>query len=175
MPIWFIDRVLSSVGINCFPTQEDSLEVNGLQLDDKIYIGSQELYDYYTTSAAGESVVVTAYDYRLIEGLFEGITIPDNYEKAYRITFQAQTNNGNAVTVKLNNISSNAVGTWSNTTFRTIGSTRLFKQSELVLQTASGYSRNGLNLSVQNSTAYLANVYAITLHGYLVKKSTTLS
>lgn len=174
LPIWFLDRVLSSVGINCFPQQADSLEVNGLRVDDKIYIGSQVLYDHYTTSAAGESVVATAYDYRLIENVFAGIAIPDNYEKAYKITFQAQTQNENQVIVKLNNISSNAVNTWSNTTFRTIGGTRLFKQSELTLQTASGYSRNGLNLSVQNTAAYTANVYAITIHGYLVNKNTNL-
>ena len=174
LPIWFIDRVLNSVGINCFPSQEDSLEVNGLRVDDKIYIGSQELYDHYTTSAAGESVVATAYDYRLIENVFAGIAIPDNYEKAYKITFQAQTQNENQVIVKLNNISSNAVNTWSNTTFRTIGGTRLFKQRELTLQTASGYSRNGLNLSVRNTAAYTANVYAITIHGYLVNKNTNL-
>ena len=174
LPIWFLDRVLSSVGINCFPLQENSLEVNGLRVDDKIYIGSQSIYDYYETSAQGESVVATAYDYRLIENVFAGIAIPDNYEKAYKITFQAQTQNENQVIVKLNNISSNAVNTWSNTTFRTIGGTRLFKQSELTLQTASGYSRNGLNLSVQNTAAYTANVYAITIHGYLVNKNTNL-
>jgi hypothetical protein len=174
LPIWFIDRILNSVGINCFPLQENSLEVNGLRVDDKIYIGSQVLYDYYTTDTAGESVVACAYDYRLIENVFAGIAIPDNYEKAYKITFQAQTQNENQVIVKLNNISSNAVNTWSNTTFRTIGGTRLFKQSELTLQTTSGYSRNGLNLSVQNTAAYTANVYAITIHGYLVNKNTNL-
>jgi hypothetical protein len=174
LPIWFIDRILNSVGINCFPLQENSLEVNGLRVDDKIYIGSQVLYDYYTTDTAGESVVACAYDYRLIENVFAGIAIPDNYEKAYKITFQAQTQNENQVIVKLNNISSNAVNTWSNTTFRTIGGTRLFKQSELTLQTTSGYSRNGLNLSVQNTAAYTANVYNITVHGYLVNKDTDL-
>lgn len=174
LPIWFIDRLLSSIGINCFPLQDNSLEVNGLRVDDKIYIGSQVLYDYYTTDTAGESVVVCAYDYRLIENVFAGIAIPDNYEKAYKITFQAQTQNENQVIVKLNNISSNAVNTWSNTSFRTIGGTRLFKQSELTLQTTSGYSRNGLNLSVQNTAAYTANVYNITIHGYLVNKDTDL-
>lgn len=175
LPIWFIDRVLNSVGINCFPSQEDSLEVNGLRLDDKIYIGSQQLYDHYVTSVAGTSVLITAFDYLLIERIFAGITIPANYEKAYKITFQAQTANNNTVTIKLNNISSNAIATYSGTTYRVLGATRIFKQSELILQTASGYSHNGLNLSVQNSAAYQANVYSITVHGYLVNKNTTLS
>ena len=174
LPIWFIDRLLSSVGINCFPLQNKSLEVNGLRVDDKIYIGSQVLYDYYTTDAAGESVVATAYDYRLIQNIFAGIAIPSNYERAYKITFQGQTQNENTITVKLNNISTNALNTWSNTVFRTIGGTRLFKESELTLETASGYSRNGLNLKVNNSAAYTANVYNITVHGYLVNKDTDL-
>ena len=174
LPIWFLDRVLSSVGINCFPLQEDSLEVNGLRVDDKIYIGSQSIYDYYETSAQGESVVATAYDYRLIENVFAGIDIPSNYEKAYKITFQYTTANNNVVKVRLNNISSNNCNTWSQDKFRSIGGTRLFKQSELILEQCSGYSRNGLNLYVSNGAAYAAKLWSITIHGYLVNKDTDL-
>ena len=174
LPIWFIDRVLSSVGINCFPLQENSLEVNGLRVDDKIYIGSQSIYDYYETSAQGESVVATAYDYRLIENIFAGIDIPSNYEKAYKITFQYTTANNNVVKVRLNNIISNNCNTWSQDKFRSIGGTRLFKQSELTLEQCSGYTRNGLNLYVSNSAAYTAKLWSITIHGYLVNKDTDL-
>ncbi|MBO6304854.1 MAG: hypothetical protein J6M62_07260 [Selenomonadaceae bacterium] len=175
LPIWFVDRLLSSVGINCFPLENDSLEVNGLRLDDKIYIGSQSIYDYYETSAQGETVVATAYDYRLIEGVFSGINIPSNYEKAYKITFQYTTANSNGVKVKLNNILSNNCNTWSQDKFRSLGGTRLFKQSELTLEQCSGYSRNGLNLYISNSEAYTAKLWNITLHGYLVNKDTNLS
>lgn len=175
LPIWFLDRVLSSVGINCFPLQEGSLEVNGLRVDDKIYIGSQSIYDYYETSAAGESVVATAYDYRLIENVFAGIDIPSNYEKAYKITFQYTTANNNGVKVRLNNISSNNCNTWSQDKFRSIGGTRLFKQSELTLEQCSGYTRNGLNLYVSNSADYTAKLWSITIHGYLVNKDTDLN
>lgn len=174
LPIWFLDRVLSSVGINCFPLQENSLEVNGLRVDDKIYIGSQSIYDYYETSAQGESVVATAYDYRLIENVFAGIDIPSNYEKAYKITFQYTTANNNIVKVRLNNINSNNCNTWSQDKFRSIGGTRLFKQSELILEQCSGYSRNGLNLYVSNGAAYAAKLWSITIHGYLVNKDTDL-
>jgi len=174
LPIWFLDRVLSSVGINCFPLQENSLEVNGLRVDDKIYIGSQSIYDYYEASAQGESVVATAYDYRLIENVFAGIAIPSNYEKAYKITFQYTTANNNVVKVRLNNISSNNCNTWSQDKFRSIGGTRLFKQSELILEQCSGYSRNGLNLYVSNGAAYTAKLWSITIHGYLVNKDTDL-
>jgi len=174
LPIWFVDRLLNSIGINCFPEQENSLEVNGLRVDDKIYIGSQSIYDYYETSTQGESVLATAYDYRLIENVFAGIAIPSNYEKAYKITFQYTTANNNVVKVRLNNIESNNCNTWSQDKFRSIGGTRLFKQSELTLETASGYSRNGLNLYVSNGAAYTAKLWNITVHGYLVNKDTDL-
>ena len=174
LPIWFLDRVLNSVGINCFPLQENSLEVNGLRVDDKVYIGSQSIYDYYETNTQGESVVACAYDYRLIENVFAGIAIPSNYERAYKITFQYTTQNENQVTVRLNNISSNRCNTWSNDKFRSIGGTRLFKESELTLETTSGYSRNGLNLYVNNGAAYTAKIWSITVHGYLVNKDTNL-
>ena len=174
LPIWFVDRLLSSVGINCFPEQNDSLEVNGLRVDDKIYIGSQSLYDYYETSAQGEVALVTAYDYQLIENLFSAVDVPSNYEKAYRITFQYTTANNNIVVVKLNNINSNNCNTWSSDKFRRIGGTRIFKQSELILEQCSGYSRNGLNLKVSNGGAYAAKLWNITVHGYLVNKDTDL-
>lgn len=174
LPIWFVDRLLSSIGINCFPEQNDSLEVNGLRVDDKIYIGSQSLYDYYETSAQGEVALVTAYDYQLIENLFSAVDVPSNYEKAYRITFQYTTANNNIVVVKLNNINSNNCNTWSSDKFRRIGGTRIFKQSELILEQCSGYSRNGLNLKVSNGGAYAAKLWNITIHGYLVNKDTDL-
>jgi len=175
LPIWFIDRLLSSVGINCFPLQNNSLEVNGLRVDDKIYIGSQSIYDYYDTSAQGETALITAYDYQLIENLFSAVDVPSNYEKAYRITFQYSTANNNIVTVRLNNIVSNNCNTWSSDRFRRIGGTRIFKQSELTLEQCSGYSRNGLNLYVSNGGAATAKLWNITVHGYLVNKDTNLN
>lgn len=175
LPIFFIDRLINSVGINCFPQQNSSLEVNGVRLDDKIYIGSQSIYDYYETSAQGETVLVTAYDYQLIENLFSAVDVPANYEKAYRITFQYTTANNNILTVRLNNIVSNNCNTWSADKFRRIGGTRIFKQSELTLETASGYSRNGLNLYASNGGSYAAKVWNITIHGYLVNQDTNLA
>lgn len=174
LPIWFVDRLINSIGINCFPLQDNSLEVNGLRLDDKIYIGSQSIYDYYETSAQGETVVATAYDYRLIEGVFAGVEIPNNYEKAYKITFQYTTASSNIINVKLNNITSNNCNTWSQDKFRSIGATPLFRQSDLVLEQCSGYSRDGLNLSVSNGAAYQAKIWAITVHGYLINKNTNI-
>ena len=58
---------------------------------------------------------------------------------------------------------------------RAIISTVIFKESDIALEPTYGYtSRNGTNLSVNNSLAYEARVRNITLHAYLVKKSTSL-
>ncbi len=174
IPIIFFDTDKRSVGVNCFPTKNESCEINGYDVSDLIYVGSQELYPSFNTLAAGTTLILGAYDYRLIEGLFVGVTIPKGYTKGYRLTAQVQTANENTITVSLNNISTNAVGTWSRATFRNIASSKIFKQSELTLETVVGYYKQGVNLKVENSHAYEANVYAITLHAYLIRESTNI-
>lgn len=32
LPIWFVDRVLNSIGVNCFPKESESLEVSGVNI-----------------------------------------------------------------------------------------------------------------------------------------------
>lgn len=174
IPIIFFDTDKRSVGVNCFPTKNESCEINGYDVSDLIYVGSQELYPSFNTTASGTTSILGAYDYRLIEGLFVGVTIPKGYTKGYRLTAQVQTANENTITVSLNNISTNAVGTWSRATFRNIASSKIFKQSELTLETVVGYYKQGVNLKVENSHAYEANVYAITLHAYLIRESTNI-
>ena len=174
IPIVFFDRLKKSVGINCFPQNDNSVESDGLQLDDLIYIGSQVLYDSYQTSASGKTAILGSYNYDLIQGLFSGVTIPDDYVRAYRITAQVNTNNNNKGYVCLNNIESNQVNTWSATTMRKIASSRIFKETDITLETTFGYTKQGVNLYVGNTAAYQANFYNITVHGYLVKASTTL-
>lgn len=174
IPIIFFDRLKRSVSINCFPENNDSIESDGLQVDDLKYIGAQTLYDDYETTDQGATCVVTSYDYRLIQTLFSSISIPDNYERAYRITAQVTTMSNNLGSVRLNNINSNGVNTWSNNIMRVLCSTPIFKESDIVLETAHGYSKQGLNLYVVNSTGAPAHFYNLTVHGYLVKKSTNL-
>lgn len=174
IPIIYFDRLRRSVGVNCFPSNDNSLESDGLAVDDLKYIGSQVLYDSYQTSAQGSFVVATSYDYRLIQTLFSSITVPDGYERAYRITAQVTTANSNLGSVKLNNIQSNAVNTWSNNIMRVLCSTPIFKESDIVLETSYGYSKQGVNLYCINSGPYQVNFYNLTVHGYLVKTSTVL-
>lgn len=174
MPIVYYDRVKSSTGFNCFPSRSDSVESQGLALDDVIYIGSQQLYDRYDFTAAGTVTLLGAYDYRLIEGIFNGFTIPEAYEKAYKLTAQITTQNENTVGASISELTCSG-GTWSGNTFRIPISSRITKQSELTLETTFNYSRNGLNLKVTNSGNYNGSIYAITIHGYIVKKTTDFS
>lgn len=175
IPIVFFDRKLKAIGFNCLPNKANAVMSEGLALDDLIYIGSEVLYDQIITTTSGTTTVLGAYDYNLIEGLFTGIDIPNNYEKAYRITAQISTQNENNVSVSLNNFTTNELRTWSADTMRAIVSSVIFKESDITLQPTYGYtSRNGINLSINNSAGYEARVRNITLHGYLVKKSTSL-
>ena len=176
MPIVYFDRLKSSTGFNCFPTKPDSVESQGLALDDVIYIGSQQLYDRYDfTAAAGTVSLIGAYDYRLVEGIFNGITVPDAYEKAYRLTAQITTNNSNHIGADIGGMSCSGC-TWSGNTFLTLISSGIVKESDLTLEPVFNYSsRNGLNLKVTNSAAYIGTILAITLHGYIVKKTSSFA
>lgn len=175
MPIIYYDRLKSSTGFNCFPTKENSVESQGLALDDVIYIGSQQLYDRYDFTAAGTVSLLGAYDYRLIEGIFNGFTIPDAYEKAYRLTAQITTNNSNQIGADIGGMSCSG-NTWSGNTFRIPISSAIVKQSELTLEPVFNHSsRQGLNLKVTNSENYIGSIFSITVHGYIVKKATSFA
>jgi hypothetical protein len=176
MPIVYYDRLKSSTGFNCFPTRSDSVESQGLVLDDVIYIGSLQLYDRYDfTATAGTVPLIGAYDYRLIDGIFNGITIPDAYEKAYRLTAQITTNNSNHIGASISEITCSGC-TWSGNTFRVPISSAIVKQSDLTLESVFNYnSRTGLNLKVTNSDNYIGSIFSITIHGYIVKKTTSFA
>jgi len=174
VPIVYFDNMLNSTGFNCFPLTSEGVWSNYFPIDDVIYLGSQVLYDSYTMTTSGKNAILGSYNYDLICGLFTGITLPSAYERAYRVTAQMHTQNNNQASIYLNNFQSNLINTWSNTSMRKIGSTRIFKESEIELETTYGYSRQGTNLYCSNSGNYTANFYNITVHCYLVKKTTNL-
>ena len=174
MPIVYFDRLKSSTGFNCFPENSDSVESQGLVLDDVIYIGSQQLYAQYDFTSAGTVTLLGAYDYRLIDGIFNGFTIPAAYEKSYKLTAQVTSQNENTVGASISEITCSG-GTWSGTTFRVPISSAIVKQSDLTLETTFNYSRNGLNLKVTNSGNYNGSIFNITIHGYIVKKTTSFA
>lgn len=100
MPIIYFDRLLSSVGINCFPKEEKSLEVNGVNLARSVMTRSlkADITDLsvstYTTiplnlaNSAGDKLTATD------DG---GILIGANVSKVLvsaRITYKTSTTNG---------------------------------------------------------------------------------
>ena len=174
IPIVYFDNILNSTGFNCFPLSSDGVWSNNFPIDDVIYLGSQVLYDNYQMTSAGKNAVLGSYNYDLIQGLFTGITIPSAYERAYRVTAQMHTQNNNQASIWLNNFQSNLINTWSNTSMRKIGSTRIFKESEIQLETTYNYTTQGTNLYCSNSGNYQANFWNITVHCYLAKKTTNL-
>ena len=176
IPIAFFDRAMRSVGINCFPTEPESLESDGLIIDDIVYIGTQCILYYGEILAPnyGYEPKVGGYGFDMIQGVFNGITIPQGYVRAYRITAQVSTSNSNMAKVKLNNIESSMANTWSNQTMWKIVSTPIFKESDIVLETPFNYTREqGLNLYI-GSTQSTGSAYfnEVAVHGYLVKANT---
>lgn len=175
IPIVYFDNELNSTGFNCFPLTAEGVWSNNFPIDDVIYLGSQVLYDNYQMTTSGKNAVLGSYGYDLISGLFTGITLPSAYERAYRVTAQMHTQNNNQASIYLNNFQSNLINTWSNNTMRKIGSTRIFKESEIQLEQTYNYTqKNGTNLYCSNSGNYQANFWNITVHCYLVKKTTNL-
>ena len=176
IPLMFWDRLISAIGINCFPSNEYSIESSGLLVDDIVYVGSQVLYDNYQMTTSGKQAILGSYNYDLIQGLFNGINIPSAYVRAYRVTAQCHTADNNQASIYLNNFQSNTVNTWSLNTMRKIASTRIFKESEIELESVYNYtSRQGTNLYCSNSANYQANFWNITVHAYLVKSTTSLT
>lgn len=174
IPIVFYDRKNRSTGFNCFPVNVGSVESNGLVLDDMIYIGSQVLLDSYTMTEIDTIKVLGSYGYDLINGLFTGIQIPEDYERAYRLSATISTTNSNQAAVGINNIKSGIVNTWSGQTMRKICGSNYFKESDIELEQTYQYTRDGTNLYLYNTgSTGNAYFYNVTIHGYLVKKATS--
>ena len=157
----------------------DDIKIGATNLSDElenreiIGIGSQILYGSISgTGAAAKTALLGAYDYDLIRGIFANITIPTGWHREYRITFQGTTSGNGLLHVYLNNIASSFIQTWSADSFRAIGGTPLFKESDITLEATMHYTRDGCNLYYDcDTTASGVNwtIWNITVHGYLVK------
>lgn len=136
-------------------------------------IGSQVLYDEISGNGnVGKTNLIGAYTYETISGLFDNISIPSGCHKEYRLTFQARTGGDNKITIYLNNISTSSKGTWSSETFRVIGASKFFKESDLTLETTMGYSNPGCNLKYQvTGTSNNWNIRNISVSGFIVTDS----
>jgi len=199
IPIVFFDRRKNATGFNCFPKDEKGVYSDGLQLDDLVYIGNQILFQgEFELHEETDAEILNGFNIELINGIFDGIEIPENYEKAFRLSAVARTPNTYCKAhLSIGGIETREIKRWSNdsltiTTPETIA-TRIFKATELTLsyKTLSTTVRDGTastvtdyNLSSNNTlcieahqaysmdTFYFSN---IVVHGYLVKKAKILS
>jgi len=99
MPTFFVDRILNSIGINCFPTNQKSLEVNGINLALQEISSGADLDDlltarWYFGEASGLSncpvnsgtFILTVYDIstaymQVVETIDK--TAPKTYKRCY--------------------------------------------------------------------------------------------
>jgi hypothetical protein len=136
-------------------------------------IGSQVLYSTISgTGVVGKTSLIGAYGYTLINGLFSGVEIPNSYHREYRLTFQGSTGSSNYIRIYINNIATaSEIGTWSGETFRILGATRYFKESDIVLEKTFGYenSNTGCNLKYEiTGTSSAWRIHNIQLQGFIV-------
>lgn len=80
IPITFFDRSKRSVGINCFPADQESLEVNGLNILNKI-LGT-ELYNNTTGSNSAITLSESAANFTYLEIFYRN---NDNYYNSTKI------------------------------------------------------------------------------------------
>lgn len=133
-------------------------------------VGTQIIYSNISGSGnVSKTNLIGAYNYELIDGLFNNVAIPTGWHKEYRVMVQGRTGGDNKITVFLNNISTNSIGTWSSDTFRVIGASCFFKETDIVLETTMGYKTNGINLKYQiTGVSNSWNIYNIAVQGFIV-------
>ena len=141
---------------------------------DRQCVGSQVIHDGFSGSGnVSKTSVYGAYQYDLIRGVFDNTTCPTGYHREYKLTFQATTGSGNTVYCYINNVKTSGVLTYSGATFRKIGSTTYFKESDIVLETTKGYSSLGTNLHYSvEGTAASWEVKNVTITGFYVSDTT---
>ena len=138
----------------------------------RICIGSQVLYPSLSGSGIStKTPFMGSYGSSLIGGIFDGITIPSGWHKEFRITYQAYNGGSGHIIIYLNNIKVSSIQTWSGDTFRIIGGSNFFKDSDVIQEPTYLYSdsHSGMNLYYESTTPSNWGVWNITLHGYLVK------
>lgn len=141
---------------------------------DRQCVGSQVIYD--GTSGSGnvsKTSIYGAYGYTLINGVFANISVPTGFHREYKLSFQGTTGSGNQIVLYVNNIATSEVQTYSANTFRVIGSSNYFKESDITLETTKGYSQQGTNLHyLVKGTSSSWDFRNVTITGFIVSDTT---
>ena len=114
--------------------------------------------------------VLGAYDYDLFK---INLPTPNGYHREYILSFQGKTEDGQLIRVRLNNIGTEWITTWSSDSFRKIGCSQVFKESDIVLEPTVGYpNKNGTNLYYQSSgggSGSSGKIWCVTITCFVVK------
>lgn len=166
-PIYLNNGVLTA-GVEVY----SKTEVNDLLKAVPQYVTSQVIHSGWSgNELVSKTYVLVAYQRDLISTVFDGLSTPSGYHRAYRLTFQGTTKANSKITLYLNNIATSSFGTWSDDNFRIIGGTNLFTDADIILTTTpGGYSGSGTNLyySITGASGRWS-IYNVTIHGYFVK------
>ncbi|MDO4173728.1 MAG: hypothetical protein Q4D42_03090 [Eubacteriales bacterium] len=141
-----------------------------------IYVGSvmlaPECHVTYEENGQSEYVmqpyIVQAYNYHLIDQIFENMTIPDGYKRAYRLSAVINTNNAGKLSIQINDLLLIYDGTWSTSEYRMPHMSRKFYEDEIAYKEFGKGAGLELKVSVENQTSD-AYAWGVTIHGYLEK------
>lgn len=137
-----------------------------------IYVGSVMLIPecYLTIDEGQNTFTICTQDYYWLEEIFKGITTPDGYRKAYKLSAVVSTNKDGNISIWLNDLLLINTNTWSNSTYRVAVMSEKFHREDIGVELANGYGREGLNLKLQieNKTSD-AYAWGVTIHGYFEK------
>lgn len=179
LPSIFLQTIYPIGSIYCSTTNKSPQQFLGgtwtLEWSGKKYIevASQVLYYGSTRNGSGTSKVIGAYQYSLIDGIFDRApAMPSGFHQEYQLSGQVSSSGSNSVKIRLNNIQTDNKGTWSSDTFRQIVKSNFFKKEDITLETTLGYSNPGINLGIVNDGSGDARMWSATIHGFYVSNDT---
>ncbi len=179
LPSIFLRTIYPIGSIYCSTTNKSPQQFLGgtwaLEWSGKKYIkvASQVLYYGSTRNGSGTSKVIGAYQYSLIDGIFDRApAMPSGFHQEYQLSGQVSSSGSNSVRIRLNNIQTDNKGTWSSDTFRQIVKSNFFKKEDITLETTLGYSNPGINLGIVNDGSGDARMWSATIHGFYVSNDT---
>lgn len=139
-------------------------------LSHDIYVGSVMLIPecQLTIEDSKYEYIVETYNFHLIDQIFENMTIPDGYKRAYRLSAVINTNNAGKLSIHINDLLLIYDGTWSTSEYRMPHMSRKFYEDEITYKEFGKGAGLELKVSIENETS-VGYAWGVTVHGYLEK------
>lgn len=194
MPFVFFDTKNSAVGYNCIPKTLKGIWSQNLPVDDVVYVGTIPFggtagYKSWGTGETGAETLIACKNYDMLSSAWV-YTIPVGYEYAYRLCATGYTGfDGQATYVSFNSFDSNYIKApyiydnyvpTNSPNFLTTVQTKIFKESEIVLESVDSNNTMGCKIVAHNivygsGQSVSCEILNTWIDVFLVKLTTDLS